>query len=93
MSDMRFDWYGSLDESWLNDLVGLVQETIDQDRSSRGLTPGQKQHRASQETLISQKFYQLFIKPIVLSSQEKAPGYPFRLIKAALPRKKIIPAK
>jgi len=55
MSDMRFDWYASLDEVWIHDLAEIVQEAINKDRSSRGLTQTQKESRSAQETLITLK--------------------------------------
>lgn len=42
MSDMRFDWYASLDEKWIHELVEIVQEAINKDRSPRSLTQTQK---------------------------------------------------
>ena len=93
MSDMRFDWYASLDESWLNDLVRLVQETIDQDRSTRGLTPGQKQDRALQEALISQKVLSALYQAYCFTFPRKSTRISFPLDKSCFTTKGNHPEK
>jgi hypothetical protein len=93
MSDMRFDWYASLDESWLNDLVRLVQETIDQDRSTRGLTPGQKQDRALQEALISQKVLSALYQAYCFIFPRKSTQISFPLDKSCFTMKENHPGK
>ena len=53
MNGLRFDWYQQTDADFIYELVSTVIDVVNEERSTRGLTPEQAITRAAEEQLIA----------------------------------------
>ena len=50
---LRFDWYGIADADFIDELAATVTDTVNEKRSTRGLTPDKATARAEEERFIA----------------------------------------